>query len=40
MMIFGEKREKELPGLRLIKKLKISSIVKLTSKLDGFMMEN
>jgi hypothetical protein len=40
MMIFGGKKEKEFLGLSLIKKLKTLNIVKLTLRLNGFMMEN
>jgi hypothetical protein len=36
----GEKKEKELRGLNLIKKSKTLNIVKLMLKLNGFMMEN
>ena len=39
MMVFGKKKEKELPGLNLIQKLKMSNTVKLMLKLNGTMME-
>ena len=39
MMVFGKKKEKELSGLNLIKKLKMLNTVKKMLKLNGFMME-
>ena len=39
MMIFGERREKELLGLSLIKKLKMLSIANQMFILNGTMME-
>ena len=38
MMNFGEKKEKELLGLNLIKKLKTLNIVQKKSKLNGLKM--
>ena len=38
-MNFGKKKEKELRGLSLIKKLKILSIVKRKLELNGMKME-
>ena len=37
-MNFGEKKEKELLGLNLIKKLKTLNIVQKKSKLNGLKM--
>jgi hypothetical protein len=38
-MDFGKKKEKELIGLNLIKKLKMLNIVKMMFILNGSMME-
>ena len=37
-MYFGKKREKELHGLNLIKKLKMLNTVKMKLKLSGMKM--
>jgi hypothetical protein len=39
MMDFGKKKEKELVGLNLIKKLKTSNIVQKKLRLNGSKME-
>ena len=40
MIIFGKKRVRELPGLNLTLKLKITNIVNQMFILNGFMMEH
>ena len=39
MISFGQKKEKEFLGLKNIQKLKMLNIVKMKSKLSGFMTE-
>ena len=39
IMTFGQKKEKELLGLNLTQKLKITNIASQMFTLDGFMME-
>ena len=39
MMGFGKKKEKELPGLNLIQKLKMLNTANQMFTLNGFMME-